>query len=69
MNYKDLLEIVKQFLKVSGLPVTVFCRRVRCAPSTYYRWRRQETRISFNLARRIRIFLGDCIEAAMDIYA
>ena len=69
MNYRELLEITKQFLKVSGLPVTIFCRKVRCAPSTYYRWRRHETRISYKLARRIRYFLQDCIESAADIYA
>lgn len=68
MNYKDLLEIVKQFLKVTGLPVTIFCRKVKCAPSTFYRWRRHETRISYKLARRMRIFLESVIESAADIY-
>lgn len=57
MNYKSLLEKTKRFIKDSGVATTVFCRKCKMHPSTYYAWRRGASRISLKLAQRINSYL------------
>ena len=57
MNYTKLLELSKQFIKDSGVPITVFCRKCKIGVSTFYRWRRHEIKISSKLAHRINDYL------------
>lgn len=39
-DIKGLKERCKQFLDVSGVPITKLCARLDMATSTYYRWQR-----------------------------
>lgn len=59
MNYQTLIVRSNSFLNSSGVAITKFCRRVGMAPSTFYRWRNGEIRISADKAAAIDQFLKE----------
>lgn len=48
---------VKRFIAETGMPVTVFCRRVSIVPSSYYRWHSGELNLAEETEARISALL------------
>ena len=53
----ELSERCYAYINYVGVPVTEFCRRVDIAPSTFYRWQRQEIELSEQTQARIAAYL------------
>ena len=52
-----LVERCEKMINELGIPVTEFSRRVELAPSSYYRWRAGEIKLSEKTAARIEAWI------------
>lgn len=53
----DLRDRCKKFISELNIPVTNFCRNVNIAPSSYYRWQKNEFKLSTKRAESIDQYL------------
>lgn len=53
-----LKEKIKKFLEWSGMPKTVFCRRINISPSALYRYLKGDLYLSEETEQKIYDYLG-----------